>query len=258
MIKTVFMFVLAFTLHLQAIIIEAPHFSDLVDHVKPHSLVILDIDDTLLVPTQTLGSDVWFCHRLKIHRSQENSHSKALDKALAEWEGVRHLTKMKIVEEGSDVIVRDLQAQNITVMGLTTQGLALATRTVTQLRDVGIDLRKTAPEKDDYYFINDHGNLYRRGILFTAGSPKGPALIKLLNHWNLKPDHIIFINDKESHLKDVEKSVEEAGIAFTGLRYSYSDERVNGFNPKLADIQWELSTFGNIISDEEASKYLPK
>jgi hypothetical protein len=62
----------------------------------------------------------------------------------------------------------------------------------------------------------------------------------------------VFINDKKTHLKDVEGVVSPKGISFTGLRYSYSDQRVAKFNKDIADIQWNQSTFHHILSDEEA------
>jgi hypothetical protein len=235
-------------------IIETPHFSDILNYINPNTLVILDIDDTLLLPTQTLGTDAWFLHRLKYH--QDNQAPAALDKALAEWEAIRHLTHVKIVEEGTEKVIEAMQKRGITVMGLTTQGLALATRTINQLRTLHIDLTKTAPAPEDHYFINQQGVLYRQGVLFTSGSPKGPALLKLLAILNYCPEHVIFINDKATHLKDVESSVIEKGIDFLGLRYNYSDERVANFNPEIAEIQWKHSTFMHILSDQEAEEIL--
>ncbi len=177
-------------------IIETAHFSEIVQYIEEDTLVLLDIDDTLLIPVQTLGTDVWFCDRLKACGS--------LDQALAEWEAIRQLTKVKIVEEGTAEIIADLQNKNIPVMCLTTQGLALATCTVNQLRTLDIDLTKTAPSNEDFYFINKHGNLYRDGVLFTSGTPKGKSLLKLLDLMGYFPKRIVFINDKATHIFDVE------------------------------------------------------
>lgn len=239
-------------------IYQAHQFSDITKYAQEDTIILLDIDDTILVPVQTLGTDVWFQDRWNIHKQNETDPSIALDKALAEWEGVRHLTQMRLVETDTAQKIADLQSENRTVMGLTTQGLALTTRTVNQLKSFNIDLTQTAPSKDDHYFINKHGVLYRSGILFTSGTPKGPALVKLFKLMNIKPRHILFINDKLSHLKDVEESIEKEGIAFTGLRYAYSDERVARYNSDLADIQWKNSSFEHILSDEEAVELLQK
>lgn len=237
-------------------IIEVAHFNQLANFITDDTLVLVDIDDTLLIPCQTLGTDAWFCERLKHYKTIECNHEIALDRALADWEGIRHLTKIKIVETGSEKIVDQLQKKNVTLMGLTTQGLALTTRTINQLLSLAIDLSKTAPTKKDYYFYNHQGILFRKGILFTSGSPKGEAVLLFLNLIDFHPKHIVFINDKATHLKDVETIVEEKGIRFTGLRYSYSDNRVSSYRSDIANIQWNHSSFNHILSDEEAEKLL--
>ncbi len=237
-------------------IIETQHFGDITQYVKPDTLVILDIDDTLLLPVQTLGNDCWFLYRKQLHREAGLSSIQALEKAISEWEAIRHLTGVKIVEEGTEKIISEMQKQNIVIMGLTTQGLALATRTVQQLNSLGIDLTTTAPSEDDVFFINQHGVLYRKGILFTSGTPKGDALLKLLDIIDYHPSHVVFINDKATHLADVEQPVEAKGIEFIGLRYAIGDERVANFRPDIADVQWKHSTFDKIISDNEAEQIL--
>lgn len=248
---------------LSAEIIETRRFSDVLTHVTEDTLVLLDIDDTLLLPKQTLGSDVWFCHRWDQLKKSGLSVEDALEKALAEWEAIRHLTEVKLVEEGSDLVVKELQAKGGVVMCLTTQGLALTTRTIQQLKKLNIDLSESGPSKDECYFLNDReklerkeGVLYRKGILFTAGSKKGKALLGLFSRLGITPKHVLFINDKLSHLKDVEEDLNQAGIAFTGLRYAIGDERVKNFNPQITDIQWLNSTFEQILSDEDAARLI--
>lgn len=255
-------FFLLFTLAiftLSAEIHETLHFKDLLNHITPDTLVVLDIDDTLLLPSQTLGSDVWFCHRWKEHQQNGLSKDDALEKSLAEWEAIRHLTEVCLVEEGTDQVVKDAQNRGVPVMALSTQGVALTTRTFQQLLSLNIDMTKAAPSLEQFYFMNDkvfaegiEGALYRNGILFTSGTKKGKALMILLEKMKLQPKHVLFINDKRSHLMDLEEDVEAAGLRFTGLRYNIGDERVKNFSPQIAETQWLFSTFDRILSDEEA------
>lgn len=236
----------------EAVILESQHFSEIVSHVTPETLVILDIDDTLIVPKQMLGCDEWFQFRLKKYQKEGMTSSQALEKALAEWEAVRHLTKMEIVEPGTEEIVKSLQNQGHCIIGLTTQGLALATRTTQQLKENCIDLSLTAPEKSCYIHLNDHGVLYRDGILFTSGTPKGAALFKLCQMIDYFPKRIVFINDKASHLADIEVVAQKYEVEFIGLRYAYSDKRKNSFCAEIAELQFSHSTLNHLLSDEEA------
>ncbi|MES2273784.1 MAG: DUF2608 domain-containing protein, partial [Chlamydiota bacterium] len=158
-----------------------------------------------------------------------------------------------IVEEGTEKIIQELQQSQYCVMGLTTQGLALATRTAQQLKEAGIKLSLTAPsEKDVYLYQQGRGVLYRKGILFTAGTAKGEALFKFLEIIGYMPKRIVFINDKEAHLADVEKTAQKLGVEFLGLRYAYSDRRKALFCPKIAEFQFANSTFSYLLTDEEA------
>ena len=65
------------------------------------------------------------------------------------------------------------------------------------------------------------------------------------------PKTIIFINDKASHLKEIEVAAEEKGIPFIGLRYGYSDERKALFQAEIADHQFMHSSYHELLSDEE-------
>jgi hypothetical protein len=243
----------------QAEVIETQHFKEIQNHLSSDTLILLDIDDTLLIPVQMLGCDEWFQCRLEFHQSQGLSKNDSLEKSLAEWEAVRHLTKMEIVEPGSEAVVAALQKQNYKVMGFTTQGLALATRTCQQLNEAGIDLACSAPSSCDHYLtVGEHGVLFRGGILFTSGSHKGKALFGFLDQLGYFPKRIVFINDKASHLRSVEETAQERGIEFIGLRYAYSDAKKAAFDKKIAAYQFSYSTFTHLVSDEEAKKALTK
>ncbi|GAB5410974.1 MAG: DUF2608 domain-containing protein [Chlamydiales bacterium] len=237
---------------LQGKILEVQNFKELVKHITKETLILLDIDDTLLVPVQMMGSDAWFNHRRRNYEKVGLSSSEALEKALAEWNSVRHVTEMEVVEPGTQEIVQKMQSNGYTVMGLTTQGLALATRTSRQLKDLGINLERTAPSKLGHYLnVHSHGALYREGILFTSGTPKGEALFALCKVIGYTPKEILFINDKLIHLVDVESEAIKNGVKYIGLRYAYSDTRKKAFNPEIADYQFKNSTFDHLLSDRE-------
>ncbi len=238
-------------------IFEIKNLKETLSYLKPETVVVFDIDDTLVVPAQMLGGDEWFQSRRRFH--QENGHdvAESLEKSLAEWQCVRHLTKMQLVEGDASEIVRLIQDGKHPVMGLTSQGLALATRTKQHLLEYQIDLNLTAPHPDDHYFqISGHGVLYRSGILYASGRNKGLTLFTLFEKLSLEPKRILVIDDTLSHLVAIEKFAQEKGIEFIGLRYGFSDTYKAAFNKEIADFQFSNSTFTHILSDEEARKKL--
>jgi hypothetical protein len=234
-------------------VVETPYFHNILEHVDHDTLVVLDIDDTLLITDQMLGCDEWFRHRVKVHREEGADEHEALESALDEWEAIRYLTKMHVVEPGTDTIVQELQEKGYTVMGLTTQGLSLARRTVAQLKENGIDLSISSPsQRDLFLLIRDHGVLYRKGILFTSGTHKGEALFALCNATDYTPKKIVFINDKAENILEIGVEAEKRGLEFLGLRYSFSDAYKGAFDPELADFQFAHSTLNHLLSDDEA------
>ncbi|MCP5469997.1 MAG: DUF2608 domain-containing protein [Chlamydiales bacterium] len=249
-----FWVVMLLALPLFAEIHEVNRFEEIKKYATADTLVILDIDNTLIMPKQELGSDQWFRYRLDHYRKQGKSYPEALELALPEWEAVQNITDVQLVEPETAQVITELQSKHIRVMGLTTRGLALAMRTVQQLRSVGIDLAVSAPTSEEIPLLNPHAILFRRGILFTAGTHKGKGLQKLFNELNFHPKRILFINDKRGNLRQLEEGVDEMNIPFIGLRYGFLDHKVRHFRSDIADLQFK--DFQAIISDDDAAKIL--
>ena len=253
--KSLFLLCFLFApLLVQAEIIEIPHMNELHKHLQSNMLVIFDIDNTLIEPTQELGTYQWFQHRIKDYRSYGFDKEAALEKALREWTAIQSITKVKIVEAGTAEIIKNLQLLEMPIIGLSSRGLGLSTRTVEQLELVNIDLSETAPSQEEFLFMNERGVLFRKGILFTAGTNKGMALKKFLDYTNCRPSSILFINDELFPLKSVESMCNQENIPFVGLRYSYLDEKVKNFRKQIAEVQFYF--FGHILSDDAAQRIL--
>lgn len=108
--KILFFFIFIYS-SIGAKIIEIKHFSESIPYLTKDTIFILDIDDTLLVPKQMLGSDMWFEDRIKQQKGL--SSTEAFEKTLNEWEGIRHFTQMQIVEPGVQKIIEELQKKSI-------------------------------------------------------------------------------------------------------------------------------------------------
>lgn len=235
-------------------IIEISNMDEIKPYIKSDTFILFDIDNTLVEPVQELGNDQWFYCLLKSHLNKEISFETALRKSLAKWQAIQLLTEVKIVEKGTDEIISNIQKQGILAIGLTTRGLELCTCTVNQLKSLNMDLSLTSPLKTNSLFDLKHPVLFYNGILFTNGTHKGKAFIEFLNYVQLKPSHVLFINDKATHLKEIEETCLQQNMAFTGLRYGYLDIKVNNFQEEIAEIQFQ--PFKNILNDEAAKRIL--
>jgi hypothetical protein len=250
------------TLSLPAQILESFTLHDVLDHLEDQTLVVLDIDNTLIEPKQQVGSDQWFCYMLKYHRSQGLNDVEALKEVLPLWTKIQLKTEVRTCEPATAFVVRKLQEKNVPVIGLTSRSVALAFRTIDQLDSVGVHLKRSAPHAQDFrlsteFAAHEDPAYYIEGILFCSGGHKGDLLLDFLEHADYNPSKIIFVNDKEKYLVDVEETMEkQVRISYVGLRYGACDERVKNFDPTLAQLQ--LQCMKSLLSDEMASAILAK
>ncbi len=228
-------------------IYEVSTIAEMDKHKGEGVLFLYDIDNTLVRLERSFGCDQWFQYRFNQLQKQMDNRQEALDKALAEWTSIQYISKPKEVETIGKNIIAAQQNEGVMLIGFTTRGLSLSRCTTMQLATLGFDLSKTAPIKEELFFNNGQGVIFRKGVLYTAGTHKGKALFKFLDILNINPSKVVFINDKHQNLAEVEQTCIERNMPFTGLRYGFLDDWVSSFNPKVADIQ--LQKFLDLPSD---------
>lgn len=253
--KFVFFLILFFAAILHAKIVDIYHITDLLAFLKEEdSLVVFDIDDTLMEPVQTIGSDRWFYNRMKKLAKEGCSQREALVKTYDEWLKIQTVCDMKLVENEAKKVFDTVQ-EKFNAIALTTRGFDASYNTLTHLEDLGIVFDKKPYISEEIFFINMKNNgiypgvLFLKGILFTNNSHKGEALFKFLESFNKKPKTIVFVNDKRSHLEEVEESSNKRNVPFIGLRYGFSDEKVKNFDMNLANLS--KIDFGSFIKEKE-------
>lgn len=246
-----YFFVFHLIFPLQGKIIEAHSIKDLSQYLQKDTLIVFDIDNTLLECRQTFGSDQWFGNQIQHHQTQGSDYQTALNQALKHWVDIQHQTHLQLIELQAPEFIKELQQLGYPVMALTTRGEEVASVTLEQLNAVNICMTVTAPYKEQAQLKHEKGeSLCKEGVLFTAGGHKGYALAAYLKKAHYVPKRIVFINDKHSHLLPVEEMAEKENIEFIGLRYSQTDQKVQNYRKEIADIQQEF--YQKILSDEAA------
>jgi hypothetical protein len=257
--KYVFLYIVFFFAILQAKIVDVYSINELPKFLKDEdSLIVFDIDNTLMEPVQSIGSDQWFDKRIKKFRDLGCDERLAFSKTYDEWHKIQTVCDVKLVENDTKEIV-DKVKKKFPVIALTTRGFQDSYNTVTQLESLGIVFSSKPYIAEEAFFKNGSQNvaftgvLFLKGILFTNNAHKGEALFKLLDAFGKKPKSIVFINDKRSHLEQVEESTGKRSVSFIGLRYGYTDEKVKNFNSSLAELS--SINFGGFIKDKEIEAF---
>jgi hypothetical protein len=232
--------------------------SDLIQYITPNTLIILDIDNTILEPAQSLGSDQWAWDRLKKLKS-ELSEKEAMNKTSDEWYEVHSITKVKTVEDSTADLIKYLQSHMHALIALTTRRPMYAEITLRELHDLDIDFSQTSLPIRNCDF---HGKdiLYKEGIAFISlENRKGEVLKEILKNKEDHPQTIIFVDDKLTHVKDVADACAQLDINYIGLRYGAADTSVASFDREAAEMQQYYMK--HILTDKEADilkKHLSK
>lgn len=240
--RSLFLFVLLLAQTSFAEIREIKKMSEAFREVASSDLLVLDIDNTILEPKQTLGSDQWFSYL---------AGKTSVDAAIPVWEDVQNLTKVHAVESDTPALIRQAQQRGVVVLALTARPVSLKRETFRQLKSLGVRLANPAEDYSD----GESVQLYN-GVLFVGPhNNKGLVLAKFLEAVGRNPSRLIFVDDKLKHVKNMDAVFSK--IANINFRYGAADERVNSFSPAIANKQWELfENEGVLVSDDEAKKLL--
>ena len=212
-------------------IITSPRIMDIHEHsTNERTLVLFDLDQTVFEVTGTVHEH-WFSHMCAHARAIGHDNESALKEVLPLYHKAMSQAPAVIpAEHNTAIVIKQLQAQGIPVMGLTARGAELTTSTQKQLSSIGIDFKNTslASHSISFPLAKDTAKL-EHGILFCGNNSKGDALKALLDAVAYKPTKIVFVDDKEHHLKSVMNMAHSAGIDFVGIRYSCLDAKMHAY-----------------------------
>ena len=198
--------------------------------LAPGTLLVFDIDNTLLSPVGNIGSDQWYYYLAKAIARDEPALDEAAVQAKADdiWTRTLDRVKVKPVEELTPALVHAQQARGLQVMALTARAESDAPATFRQLAAIGVDLTVNAVHAGD---LRDAGGFFSHGVLFVGeGVDKGRFLADFLRRIALKPARVVFADDKPHHARNVDAALGGAGIPVIAFRYGAADARVRAFN----------------------------
>lgn len=256
-------YTLAATLLLPAILLstitETKQFDDLLNHLNnapAKVMVVCDIDNTLIMPVQHLGTVAWGEHMMAslINKGIPPQQVEEIGNIL--WKLVQARIAVTTVDPNTSSIIKQIKDRGIPVLGLTAREVEESVYTPSQLKSVDIILsgQPGLPASTQHYEW-EIPSLYDNGILYvTPYNRKSESLLAFLAHNEIQLEFLIFIDDKQHHVEDVESACKAQGIECFALRYGAADHHMQLFDPAIADIQWKA--FPAILSNEEARKRL--
>lgn len=220
-------------------IIECQTIKDVLNYANTQdTLVIFDLDNTLVHPGIELGSDQWFSYMIKQKQAEGLDAEQALQNVLKVYYHIHNFIDLCPVEDKVTLDTLELlHKKGINTMALTSRSLPLIQRTQEQLDHAGIHFNCPANFNHPIEITLKKSALAKNGIIFCNNNSKGQTLMAVLKALNMHPTAIVFVDDKQQYLVDVEHECIHSNIEFTGLRYGVLDNFVAQFDPKRAQEQ---------------------
>lgn len=244
-IRWIFLSLICSSFFLSADVIEIEQLSDIKDYIDPchlaETLVVFDIDNTLLEAEKHLGSVAWGDFIAQDLESKGISKKEAQEVVSVLWRAVQPYIKIKAVDTETRKIIHDIQTQKVKVMCLTARMPQELSYTFKQLDSIGVNINETAPlvEFKEIDTINRNA-YYSDGILFaTPLNKKSEVFIAFLKKNKLLYKKVIFVDDKLNHVYDLKKALDSEGIDCVAIRFAGADEHVKQFDPVIAELEWK-------------------
>jgi len=247
-----------------------PTFADVVEirsmteapfHVLGASdVAVFDLDNTIIEPLQSLGSDQWGSYQGKRFREMGFPDARATEASVAMFAEVQVKSSVRLVEPDTARIIRELQDRGVTVLGLTARPLVIVDRTLAQLASVGVNLDRRPVASGDFFVDVYRTARFKGGVLFVGENNKGEMLKAIYSQLGRDlPPVVKFFDDKRYHVENMDAALSGTGVRHTSYRYGAADPRVKSFDPVLGDYQWGVfKATGQILSDEEARDRLDR
>ncbi len=269
---TLFTSYLFFT-YLSAVIVEAPNlnrFEDALETIDQQSLVLFDVDETLLVPKDLiLNRNVREIFNKYARETVENPEivppgkyddKYFLGQVLSKIE--YEVVDLKILE-----IIRFLQSRNIKTIAFTKMPVgplgiipSMEDWRIAHLKKHHFDFSAAFPQLQEMRInVLSTGipSLFKKGMLCANNQDKGPVFIAFLEAIQWRPSKVIFIDNRLDYLKSVETALEVTGIEFVGFHYKEVENRPHIVNEHIAKFQLlHLAQTGEWLSDQEATASL--
>ena len=208
---------------------------EIISEIDDNTLVVFDLDNTVIRPKNNLGSDQWYYYLVsRLGKKYKISRAEAHAKAEEIWNKTQLLIKTQAVESITPNIIKAISGQ---VLALTARSHECSQITRLQLANIGVNFNT------NYYSENflklDSKAYYNGGILFQGeANNKGQVLVEFLKQINKKPQKILFIDDKIKHVENMHKALEEwGGVTHIEYRYANTDHQVQAFNEDVANAE---------------------
>ena len=204
------------------------------------SLLVLDIDDTLLTSDGFFGSDKWYEWQKHLPKDDPGKVPCLFDVIALNYEAAsQHPTQPDgpalINAIASDKLLltsRNPLYRGGTLRTLRDAGYALPQMLSTQTEGSSWDARANAAAKPVHVS-------YDQGVFMTSGQDKGVMLRALLQRLRLHYDRVLLVDDGQKNIDAMRAALRDAHISYLGLHYTRVDKTVDADEAAAGRAGWQ-------------------
>lgn len=220
---------------------------DLVDVLKVLSepydgrtLLVLDIDDTLLTSPTFFGSDAWYEWQKTLSPQAPGYAPCKFDVIAMNYEAGTQ------VPPQADAVAA-INAITVDKVMITSRSPMYRGGTIRELKAARYELPASlqpglAGAIYDYQpDVNRPGVTlsYHQGVLMVAGQNKGQVLIDLMRHLQVAYDRVVLVDDGEKSINDMREAMTSAGIEYRGVHYIRIEKHVDAAREREGVEGWQ-------------------
>lgn len=213
-------------------ITESKSIRSVLKLISWNSVLLVDLDNTLMESENELGGDAWFTSLCCYAPSVINNKEQALAVSIALYKKIQRWVNTKPVEETTAKIIKLLQLSHVPIIAITARSQSIEWDTLRQLDKIKIKFNSLGIAQQPLFInnTNEKPALYSDGIIYCDGKDKGLCFKSFIEANHLKLKHVVMIDDKIHHLDRVKKQLDSLGVRFNGIHYTHLDEQLAEFN----------------------------
>lgn len=245
--------------------VDSVTMKDLLLKIDQNSLVLIDIDNTIITPKSQLfryNNNPYINFTQNLYSFAINDPS--VNNVIAQLMQQR---QMMLVEEGWINFINQMKKQGATVLGL--QEVTIPCNLIenyegwlyTLLYGFNINFTSKINDKDVFRFDQHDASapIFYLGIIFTGNNSKVKSLIEFLKIISKVPTKIIVFANNKKDLKDIDSYLRNIDIEYYGIEY-LGWQQLQG-SPDAQVVKLQQSTLlntGQWLEDDVAAKILNK
>lgn len=239
-ISIILMFLFFVNVSVSALTLESETLEVIYKHIDKDSVVVFDIDHTII--ENTIDLDSWIPLKIDELRKNGLTLEESVSFSLSMYFTLQQFVDSRIIG-GSNDIIACLQEQKIPVIALTNRSIPVLKCTLKQMKKKGINFSATSLFNEDINLSVSHLGKFSEGIIFSGANDKGLMLFKFFDAIGYEPKKVIFIDDKSKYIESVNKEAENRNVEYVGIRLSLQDQKKENVNfPQIEADLYQLKT----------------